>query len=380
MVELVRSERTMTDIRPAILIVDDEPDNLEALERVFRKKYHVHKALSGNEALDILRTHSDIPLLLSDQRMPQMTGVEFLKQSIQIQPHAIRFLLTGYADFDSIIEAVNEARIYRYMNKPWDPVDLLATIDRGLERYKIDRELALKTQELQKAYNDLKGLDVAKNKFMILINHELRTPLTTILSFADLLKESQMTEEQHLCLTRIQRSGDRLKAIIEDVLLVMQGETGALPVQKQKLSLSQLLNQISPDLKRQLSQKSQPILTDLRQSEAFADPKYLLQILNRLIHNASKFGRENEAIRIHTRTLGNQMEFKITNVGPKIRVELINKILSPFLLDEEVMHHSSGMGLGLSVCQTLIRAHKGSLSIKNLDQGVEVCFLLPMET
>src|SRR5690606_10482956 len=102
-----------------ILIVDDEADNVDALERLFRKKYQVLKATSAIEALTQLKSH-EVAVIISDQRMPKMTGVQFLSESIKLQPDAIRMLLTGYTDIESAIEAINSGGVYRYITKPWD--------------------------------------------------------------------------------------------------------------------------------------------------------------------------------------------------------------------------------------------------------------------
>src|SRR4051812_32749004 len=89
-----------------ILCVDDEPDIVDALERLFRKEYEIVKAHSGQDGLKLLAEHK-VSLILSDQRMPQTSGVEFLKASQQLAPDAVRILLTGYSDIHSAIEAIN---------------------------------------------------------------------------------------------------------------------------------------------------------------------------------------------------------------------------------------------------------------------------------
>ncbi|MEQ1722922.1 MAG: response regulator, partial [Pseudobdellovibrio sp.] len=180
----------METTKPKLLCVDDESDNLDALERLFRKKYEVLKATSAAKAFEILDNCPDIAVIISDQRMPVISGVEFLEKSIASHINTSRILLTGYTDIESVIAAVNKGQIFRYLTKPWDAADLTNTTDQALEKYLLKTELKEKNNELQKALDELKSLDKAKNQFMILINHELKTPLTTILSFAGLLKET----------------------------------------------------------------------------------------------------------------------------------------------------------------------------------------------
>ncbi|MDD3150102.1 MAG: response regulator [Candidatus Gastranaerophilales bacterium] len=120
-----------------LLIVDDEPDNLQLLQRTFRKKYEVFTTTSVQEALDILKKNK-IHLILSDNLMPEMEGVEFLKRSIEFAPNAIRILITAYTDPKAIIEAINTSKIYRYVKKPWLPEDLKTIVDSALATYQLN--------------------------------------------------------------------------------------------------------------------------------------------------------------------------------------------------------------------------------------------------
>jgi two-component system sensor histidine kinase/response regulator len=114
-----------------ILVVDDEVANLRSLERIFRKSHTVLTAQSGTEALSLLEQH-DVALLISDQRMPEMTGIELLKKTVQLRPHMVRILLTGYTDVSTLIDAINCGHVYRYITKPWNNDDLGLTVSRAL--------------------------------------------------------------------------------------------------------------------------------------------------------------------------------------------------------------------------------------------------------
>jgi putative nucleotidyltransferase with HDIG domain len=134
-----------------ILLVDDEPANLRLLNRLFQRRYQVHTAASGPAALDLLSQH-DIALLITDQRMPGMTGVELLKRAAALRPQMVRIILTGYADLGTLVEAINCGEIYRYITKPWRNDDLLLTVERALEHYETSRsqyELGLANRRLR---------------------------------------------------------------------------------------------------------------------------------------------------------------------------------------------------------------------------------------
>src|SRR5437879_4879999 len=117
-----------------IMIVDDEPANLRTLERLFRPDYQVVTAPSGAEALALLDRH-DVALLISDQRMPTMTGIELMMKTVAVRPQMVKILLTGYTDVGALIEAINSGLVYRYLTKPWNNNDLRATVSRALEHY-----------------------------------------------------------------------------------------------------------------------------------------------------------------------------------------------------------------------------------------------------
>lgn len=121
-----------------IMVVDDEPANLRLLERLFRRDYAVVAASSGEEALRLLEQH-DVALLLTDQRMPGMTGTELLKRTAEFRPHTVRIILTGYADMEALVEAINCGQVYRYVAKPWNNEDLRLTAARALEHYEANR-------------------------------------------------------------------------------------------------------------------------------------------------------------------------------------------------------------------------------------------------
>ena len=119
-----------------IMIVDDEPANLRVLERLFRPDYQVVTAPSGAEALALLEQH-DVALLISDQRMPVMTGIDLMTKTVAIRPQMVKILLTGYTDVGALIEALNSGLVYRYLTKPWNNDDLRTTVSRALEHYEV---------------------------------------------------------------------------------------------------------------------------------------------------------------------------------------------------------------------------------------------------
>lgn len=138
---------TMQNEKLSVLFVDDEPYILESLKELFSKKYRVFTATSGEDALEIAR-QNDIAIVMSDQRMPGMKGVEVLRAIRELSPNTMRILLTGFADVDAILDSVNVGEVFRYVRKPWD-VDNLTSILSLAENTYLNKTRA--TEALSKA-------------------------------------------------------------------------------------------------------------------------------------------------------------------------------------------------------------------------------------
>ncbi len=137
----------MAENKINILYVDDEQNNLVSFKATFRIKYNVHTAISGEDAIKILRANP-IDIIITDQRMPNMTGVEFLESILEEYPDPMRILLTGYADLNAVIDAVNKGKIFHYLTKPWNEEELDMTIKRAFEVYTLRKDEKELTEKL----------------------------------------------------------------------------------------------------------------------------------------------------------------------------------------------------------------------------------------
>lgn len=171
-----------------LLLVDDEAANLRFLQGLLEKEYNIITASDGQEALELVINDPNpkrIDLILTDQRMPRMTGVEFLKESISTIPDTVRMILTGFTDIEAIIDAINQSKVYKYLTKPLEPEDLKITVKRALEAYELEKrniKLVKELQELnesleQKVEERTKELQVAYEKLEIM---SLTDPLTSL--------------------------------------------------------------------------------------------------------------------------------------------------------------------------------------------------------
>ena len=147
----------MAGKKTSVLYVDDEENNLFSFKAVFRVKYQVYTAISGDEALKIL-SEKPVEIIITDQRMPNMTGVEFLEKVIEVYPDPMRLLLTGYADMNAVVDAVNKGKIFHYLSKPWNEEELDITIHRAYEAYLQKEKLKEENKQLGTSNDQLEFL------------------------------------------------------------------------------------------------------------------------------------------------------------------------------------------------------------------------------
>lgn len=215
--------------KPFLLALDDEQDNLDLIQRALRSEYEIVTRTSGKDALQLFDDH-DFAVILSDQRMPEMTGVEFLQESLKRQPTAIRVLITGYSDIESVIEAVNKGAIHRYVKKPWRKDELIREINEATERQTLlfenqrmikelkdaNEKLAAQHQLLQKNLDDRSKQLLETNEKLQILNEVLKsqsmhdglTGLVNHISFQHRLREE---------LSRAVRNNSPLSLLFIDV-------------------------------------------------------------------------------------------------------------------------------------------------------------------
>lgn len=138
-----------------LLLIDDEPANLQKMHRTFVDQYNVHLAQTGEEALQVLKVHP-VDAVITDQRMPRMSGIEFLDAARKEKPDLVRIILTGYADVNDLIEAINASKVHKYITKPWEPDELRMAVREALEKRELQRENERLAAELQAANEQLR--------------------------------------------------------------------------------------------------------------------------------------------------------------------------------------------------------------------------------
>jgi two-component system response regulator HupR/HoxA len=188
-----------------ILVVDDEQASLNAIQRTLRKDFEIILALNGFSALEVLKKQ-EIAVILADQRMPELSGVELFQKALHIQPDTVRVLITGYMDIEAIIQAINDGQVYYYINKPWEPDELRLIMKRAAERYTLIKENERLLQELQQANLKLQQEN-------IILHKEAEKEYI----FANIIGQSKAMHEVFKLVRKV---------IPTDVTVLLSGETG----------------------------------------------------------------------------------------------------------------------------------------------------------
>lgn len=363
-----------------ILVVDDEVDNLDLLKRTFRRQYEVLTANGGKEALDIL-DQNEVALIISDQRMPEMTGVELFEKSRDKFPNAIRILLTGYTDVNALVDAINMGHVYRYITKPWSREEIVLTVRRAIEHYdatkrnlELVEELRVQNEKLEESNRELKRLDELKTKFMVISSHELRTPASIISGNLELLLSGAMGTIEAECREVVEnayKGTSRLIDLIEDVLSVIRIDHHQLELRRVDFKLAELVGNVIDEYKVFIQERKQTIVNSIDPSVIInADKNRMVQVFSNLLGNAMKFTEDEGKIEFNSESLGNgRVKVTVVDNGIGIPKEELEKIFGRFYqLGDSEQHRTSktkfmggGTGLGLTIARGIIEDHGGKL-------------------
>src|SRR5947209_19972466 len=257
--------------RHTLLIVDDEPDVLDSLRHLFHRAYRVLTADAGGPALEVLGKE-DVHVILSDQRMPGMSGDAFLAQARLVRPEAVRMLFTGYADIQAVINAVNEGRVFRYSLKPWDPLELEALIRQAVEQYELVAErnrLVVQLQEanegLTRANQELAESGVLKSAFIEVASHEFNTPITLVLGLSELLRllDPDREPREREIVDRIAGSARQLAKLVANTLTLMRAEDFRHTLRPEPVGLAALLREVASRVEPFVAARRHRLVLDL---------------------------------------------------------------------------------------------------------------------
>ena len=353
-----------------ILVVDDEEQNLISFKAAFRRVFDIRTAISAEEAFEILRAERDICVVVSDHRMPVKTGVQFLEEVRAEFPDIIRIVLTGYADLEATKDAINKADVYRYLNKPWNETDLLATLNSAVEHFNTKKELAEKQIELENAYSEL-------SRFVYSASHDLRAPLVSVIGLINLAKMDPNFPKEEMYLPLIEKSIHKLDVFVRNIVDYYQNKERkeAFGIVDIPLILEDALNII--EYYRNDSgvtyEKNLNLLAPVT-----SDEFRLRVILNNLISNAVKYQRKdepNKKIKIDIHSDNDNLTIVIEDNGIGIKESAIQNLFEMFY---RATNEDSGSGIGLYIVQDAINKLHGTIQVQSeLGVGTTFTVVLP---
>ncbi len=393
-----------------ILCVDDEDMILKSLKRELRSKfgdrYLIATAISGAEGLDVfeelIEDEHEVPVAIVDYIMPGMKGDEFLASLHARSPHTRKILLTGQAEKVGVINAINQADLYRYIGKPWEPLNLALTVKEAIQSYVRDLELERQNSALRKLTQVLETqvqerthqlearktllieLNAGKSKFLSILGNDLRAPFLEVMDIINCISQRTEQFERDEIVQQVdtlQKSVQHVCGLLDNVLNWAEVQRGLLPYQPEPLAIANIFQQQvqhwqSAADRKHLSLKylaSEGMLV-------YVDRQMLLMIIQNLLSNALKFTAPGGMVRLSASQHGQYIQLDFSDTGTGIAEDDIPRL---FLLDTKYSQPGTagetGTGLGLILCKALVEKNRGSLAIESeVGSGTIVTLRLPV--
>lgn len=386
--------------RDKILCIDDEEMIVDALK--FELVNHIspeiliETATSAEEALLIvnesLRRGDRFILVISDQRMPGMTGEVLLSRLDKIIPHSLKILLTGYTNIEAVQYAINNAGLFRYIQKPWEQEDLILTVKQAIDKYNTKRALDEKTNQIIKMNEELEDkieertiqLSEALKEleaFSFTVSHDLKSPLRSIDYYTKYILEDhqeELSEEAKEMLRSIRSTCESMFNLINKLLLYSM-TAKALP-ELSSIDTNQLFQQTYSELMTSIENRDIEFVINGELPVVEADPVLLKQVINNILSNSIKFTRKKDkaVITVDCEEADNEYRFYVRDNGAGFDMQYASNLFGIF----QRMHNQSefeGSGIGLATVKKIIEKHGGKVSIDSVEnEGTVVSFSLPI--
>ncbi|MCL4686631.1 hybrid sensor histidine kinase/response regulator [Myxococcota bacterium] len=380
--------------RPRIVVVDDEPRSVELLVRTLRRLGDVEPFTSADEAW--ARVQAEPPdLLISDQRMPGMKGVDLLARVAGLDVPVARVLLTGYADIHATVEAINAGRIHAYVNKPWSPDQLVQIATALLERTWFERDnvrlltsLVAKNAELEMALGSVREAQsrmlaaerlAAVGQMVAMIVHDIRGPLTVVRSSTEELARdagSLPVEEIRALAGGALEESERIMRMCSELLDATRASEDRS--ERSPCEIDEWVEDVVATIAESAGRQGIRIETRLESAATlWVDVERLRRALMNLLYNAFEAMPEGGLVRIETRRDADLVCLDVEDTGPGILETIRERLFEAFATAGK----PGGTGLGLAVVRKIVEDHGGSVTAEKAEGGgARFALRLPLES
>lgn len=338
-----------------ILYVDDEINNLTGFKASFRMNYNIMIAVNATDAMQHLSSHPDIRVIFCDQRMPGKTGVQFFEEIRSRYPKPIRILLTGYTDIDSVIDSINLGNVFRYVKKPWTDDDILGAINEANKFYVSNSLLAVKNEELQRAYNEL-------DKFSYSVTHDMRGPLLSVLGAIEAAQHMDDIAEIRKMLMMMKDSVRNLDDFIQSIHDYYNLNRGELEIKE--IDFNELVEEQIKIFNFTYLMSDVTFNTNIIQKETFrGDVLSVKLILNNLLSNAFKYQRKdnkNKTVDLNILVENGYAEIDVIDNGVGIAENYLGDIFNMFF---RASTQDVGSGFGLYNVKAAVTKLNGKITV-----------------
>lgn len=386
-----------TNTEYSIVIVDDEQIITTSLKTLLSLEGGYNPVVFNCplKALEYIKqTHVD--LVISDFYMPGMNGIDFLSKAKAVHSGASLILLTGYADKESAIRAINEVGLYRYMEKPWDNDDLILCVKNGLERSNLIENLEFNVYELEQAKNKLElyneylesiaqkrteELIKSREDFVATLAHDLRTPLLAAIQTLRFFLDGslgELGEKQKTLLETMMYSNQDMLGLVNALLEVYRYESGELMLCKDYFNLRDFITHCTQEIKPLLEKKNVILeVSNIEDVKVYADKQEIRRVLANLLGNAINYTPANGKITVKTVKTAEEVRITVEDTGIGIPQEDIPKLFNRFSQGTS-RKRSTGTGLGLYLSRQIVEAHGGKIWLESEEgKGSRFIFALP---
>ena len=376
-----------------VLIVDDEKENIQIMELVLGKHFNVLSATSGREALDILE-NKDCDVIVADQRMPGMTGVELLELTRKMDRDITGIVVTAYAEYKAIMAAINQGQAFKFILKPFDGTQLVASIHEAMEKTFYERAIRALVSKLDyhietleqknSELHDMQGKLLMAERFGTVgrmtsgIVHDMGNALSGLLFMSQELRESDCAKDIRDVFNLSVNGLERLHNTLNEIRSFVRDGSNIETLHKEAVEPKKILQDAVKlsRLDKEARQRRIEWTVQPDMPEVVVDWEMVVQSLVNLIGNAVDATEKDGQIMVEASSRNDWLKITVRDNGTGMDEEVTEHVFEPMFSTKE----AGGLGMGLFMVESIIKAHGGSVGVQSQQgEGTEFRIILPLD-